>query len=163
MQTQARSSLPSSGAVHRRRRLRVAGVALLLAGAGCFPARTVPRDELKSAWPIQIRYARPTPVIVTHPLGTSRILEGVTELRGVLTTLDGDSAVVTAATATVNRRAVELRPDEIVRATLAASQVARIQQEQFSGKRTLAMVGSSAALVVVALALLVVIVVRAAN
>ena len=136
------------------------GVALLIAAGACFPARAVPRDELKTAWPVEIRYERPMSVQVTSPAGTSRTLEDVTVVRGVLTTLEGDSATVTAATLTAARRTIELRADEVVRVSIGAREIDRIRQERFSGKRTLGAAGVTIGFVLLALALAVVLVVR---
>ena len=134
--------------------------ALLVTAAACFPARTVDRESLRTAWPIQVRYERPATVRVSSPVGTARVLAGITEVRGVLTTLAGDSATVTAATLRMNRETLELRADEIVHLSIAASEVERMRQEQFSGKRTLGAAGLTLGFLLLALGLAVVLVVR---
>ncbi len=145
---------------NQRRMTIAAGVAILLASVACFPARTVLRDDLRTAWPIQIQYERPTSVLVTSPVGTARTVERVTEVRGVLTTLDGDSAIVTAATVTADQRTVALRADEAVHVSIAASEIERMRQERFSGKRTLGAAGITVGFVLLVLTVAVVLVIR---
>jgi hypothetical protein len=150
---------PASRAVRRLQRC-AAMVPFLVATVACFPARTVPRDDLRTAWPIQIQYERPMTAHVTSPVGTARTVTGVTEVRGVLTTLAGDSAVVTAATLKADGRQLELRADEVVHVSIAASAVDRLRQEQFSGKRTLGAAGITIGFVLLALGLAIVLLVR---
>ena len=135
-------------------------IALLLTTVACFPARTVPRERLRTAWPIQIQFERPTSALVASPVGTARTVTGVREVRGVLTALAGDSAAVTAATLMADGRELELRADEVVHVSIAESAVERIRQEGFSGKRTLGAAAISVGFLLLAVGLAVVLLVR---
>ena len=141
--------------------MRIAiSIMILLAIAACFPARTMSREDLRTAWPIQIEFARPTAARVTSPVGPARMVAGVTEVRGALTAVDGDSAVVTAATLKADGRDLELRADEVVHVLIAESVVERMRQEQFSGKRTVGAAAVTVGFVLLAVGLAVVLLVR---
>ena len=144
--------------VNGRAGRRVAAPTLLLVAllaAGCFPARTLEPDRLRTAYPTEFRLRAPTTVTVQPAVGDRRTVEGVSRVYGVLTALAGDTAVVTAATLTIDGRERELRADEAVTVPVSGAVLATAQQRRFSGTRTLALVGGVVGGTLLALAILI--------